>query len=56
MIDQDEAERKKIEALGRLSIDELEERIAALKHEIELCETEIVKKRIQKDVADSLFS
>lgn len=37
------------------SIDELEFRIQKLKAEIALCEEEIVKKRAQREAADSVF-
>ena len=41
--------------LERLSVEELEERIEALKAEIVACEAELTKKRAHKSAADSLF-
>ncbi|MDX5359881.1 MAG: DUF1192 domain-containing protein [Alphaproteobacteria bacterium] len=41
--------------LSRLSIEELEERIATLRDEIARCEQAIAAKRASKDAADSVF-
>ena len=56
----DEAPRKKAaisigDDLARLSVDELEERIAALKEEIARVEQAIAAKRASASVADSFF-
>ncbi len=41
--------------LERLSVEDLEERIAALKAEIADCEVELNKKKNHKSAADALF-
>ena len=41
--------------LERLSVEDLEERIAQLKAEIADCEAELEKKRSHKSAADALF-
>jgi uncharacterized small protein (DUF1192 family) len=41
--------------LENASIDELEQRIAALRAEIALCEKSIASKRAQRAAADSVF-
>lgn len=59
-IDPDELPKKKIvhelgQDLSLLSVDELSERIAALKEEIARLEAEMAKKRSSKSAADSFF-
>lgn len=41
--------------LERLSVEDLQERIAALKNEIEACEAELKRKSDHKSAADALF-
>lgn len=41
--------------LERLSVEELEERIAALTAEIAACEAELDRKKSHKSAADALF-
>ena len=43
------------DGLDTLSVDELQERIAALKAEIERVESELRKKQMQSAAADKLF-
>ncbi len=55
MFDEDPIRAIKPETLDRLSIADLEERIAALKAQIAACEAEIEKKRGHRSAADALF-
>lgn len=58
MMDDDDSGRKPQGAkpdLERLSIDELEARIAALEAEIASCRAAIAAKRSQRGTAESLF-
>ena len=56
---EDEAQqpdRKLVQDLDLLSVDDLHERIAALHLEIKLCEAAIARKGSAKSAADALFS
>lgn len=55
LFDEEPILTNKPQALDEMSVDELEERILALKEEISACEEEIEKKRRQKSAADALF-
>ena len=52
---EDEPEPEKKIDLERLSVEDLQERIAELKAEIEACERELDKKQSHKSAADALF-
>ena len=59
-IEDDDKPRKKItheigQDLSLLSVEELTERIALLTSEIERLQTAATKKRVSKDVANSVF-
>ncbi len=59
-IEDDDRPRKKIsheigQDLSLLSVEELTERIALLTSEIERLQTAATKKRVSKDVANSVF-
>ena len=52
---EDEPEAEKKVDLERLSVEELQERIEALKAEITACEAELDRKQSHKSAADALF-
>ena len=52
---EDEPEPEKKVDLERLSVEELQERIEALKAEIVACEAELDRKQSHKSAADALF-
>ncbi|MEL6258228.1 MAG: DUF1192 domain-containing protein [Pseudomonadota bacterium] len=54
-MDEDDAPPSPQLGLDRLSEDELESRIRALKDEIAACEVELEKKRSHRNAADALF-
>lgn len=54
MFEQEPEPEKKID-LERLSVEDLKERIDALKAEIAACEAELQKKQSHKSAADALF-
>ena len=47
--------KRPVVTLDLMSIDELEEKIVGLKAEIAACEDAIAAKRMQRDMADSVF-
>lgn len=55
MIEENEPIPAKPLDLERLSVDDLQERIEALKAEIAACEAELSKKASHKSAADALF-
>lgn len=55
MFDDEPVRALKPETLDRLSISDLEERIAALKEQVAACEAEIERKRAHRSAADALF-
>lgn len=54
MFEDEPIPEKKLD-LERLSVEELQERIAELKREIAACESELNKKQSHKSAADALF-
>lgn len=54
MFEDDPIPEKKLD-LERLSVEELQERIAELKAEIVACEDQLNKKQSHKSAADALF-
>ena len=52
---EDEPEPEKKIDLERLSVEDLQERIEALKAEITACEAELDRKQSHKSAADALF-
>ena len=54
MFEEEPIPEKKLD-LERLSVEELQERIEALKAEILACEAELDKKQSHKSAADALF-
>ncbi len=52
---EDEPEPEKKVDLERLSVEDLQERIEALKAEIAACEVELDRKQSHKSAADALF-
>lgn len=52
---EDEPVPEKVIDLERLSVEDLQERIAELKAEILACEAELNKKQSHKSAADALF-
>ena len=52
---EDEPEPEKKVDLERLSVEDLQERIEALKAEIAACEAELDRKQSHKSAADALF-
>lgn len=54
-MDETDPSRKSEPPLERLSVDELEARIADLQEEIEECRAQLQRKRAQKSAADALF-
>ena len=52
---EDEPEPEKKVDLERLSVEDLQERIEALKAEITACEAELDRKQSHKSAADALF-
>lgn len=55
MFEENETPPEKPIDLERLSVDELQARITALKADIAACEAEIAKKQSHKSAADALF-
>ena len=54
MFEEEPIPEKKLD-LERFSVEELQERIAELKAEIDACEAELQKKQSHKSAADALF-
>ena len=54
MYEDEPAQEKKLD-LERLSVEDLNERIEALRAEIAACEAELEKKESHKSAADALF-
>lgn len=54
MFEEEPIPEKKLD-LERLSVEELQERVEALKAEILACEAELDKKQSHKSAADALF-